>query len=184
MLPNFMRIASRSPLYSLLCWLLVAIAPHGFAQTYQGNQLVRPEFLADTTAIVPGKSFAVGLLLRMAPGWHTYWKFSGDAGLPTELKWKLPPGWKIGDIITIKGDIWPVDVELTLRGIFTADPKHEEEGLFFHHMYLEELQGSPSDQQRVEHHAAQPRVWNEQDADCDQRLLGELDHRDGPGEAR
>jgi thiol:disulfide interchange protein DsbD len=34
----------------------------------------------------------------MAPGWHTYWKFSGDAGLPTELKWKLPPGWKIGDI--------------------------------------------------------------------------------------
>jgi len=38
------------------------------------------------------------LLLRMAPGWHTYWKFSGDAGLPTELKWKLPPGWKIGQV--------------------------------------------------------------------------------------
>ena len=60
-------------------------------------------------AIVPGKPFTVGLLLRMAPGWHTYWKFSGDAGLPTELKWKLPPGWKIGDIQ------WPIPLK-------TVDP--------------------------------------------------------------
>lgn len=105
MLPNLMRIASRSCFYSLLCWLLIAAASNGFAQTYQGKQLVKAELLADTTAISPGKSFTVGLLLRMAPGWHTYWKFSGDAGLPTELKWKLPPGWKIGDIQ------WPIPLK-------------------------------------------------------------------------
>jgi thiol:disulfide interchange protein DsbD len=104
-----MRIASRSSVYSLLCWLLVAVAPHGVAQTYQGKELVRAELLAGTNAIVPGKPFTVGLLLRMAPGWHTYWKFSGDAGLPTELKWKLPPGWKIGDIQ------WPIPLK-------TVDP--------------------------------------------------------------
>jgi thiol:disulfide interchange protein DsbD len=100
-----MRIASRSSVYSLLCGLLIAVAPHGLAQSYQGKQLVRPELLADTNAIVPGKPFMVGLLLRMAPGWHTYWKFSGDAGLPTEMKWKLPPGWKIGDIQ------WPIPLK-------------------------------------------------------------------------
>ena len=105
MLPNLMRIASRSSVYSLLCWLLVAAAPHGLAQNYQGKQLVRAELLADTTAIVAGRSFTVGLLLRMAPGWHTYWKFSGDAGLPTEMKWKLPPGWKVGDIQ------WPIPLK-------------------------------------------------------------------------
>jgi thiol:disulfide interchange protein len=105
MLPNLMRMASRSSVYSLLCWLLVATAPHGLAQTYQGKELVRPELLADTNAIVPGKPFTVGLLLRMAPGWHTYWRFSGDAGLPTELKWKPPPGWKIGDIQ------WPIPLK-------------------------------------------------------------------------
>jgi thiol:disulfide interchange protein DsbD len=104
-----MRFASRSSVYSLFCWLLVAVAPHGLAQTYQGKELVKAELVADTTAIVPGKSFTVGLLLRMAPGWHTYWKFSGDAGLPTELKWKLPPGWKIGDIQ------WPIPLK-------TVDP--------------------------------------------------------------
>src|SRR5882724_10573611 len=105
MLTNLMRIASRSSVYSLLCWLLVAVAPHGLAQNYQGKQLVRAELLAGSTAIVPGKSFTVGLLLRMAPGWHTYWKFSGDAGLPTELKWKLPPGWKIGEVQ------WPIPLK-------------------------------------------------------------------------
>ena len=105
MLPILMRIASRSSVYSLLCWLVVAIAPHGLAQTYQGKQLVRPELLADTNAVVPGTPFVVGLLLRMAPGWHTYWKFSGDAGLPTEMKWKLPPGWKVGDIQ------WPIPLK-------------------------------------------------------------------------
>ena len=104
-----MRMASRSSVCSLLCWLLVAVVPHGFAQTYQGKELVRPQLLADTNAIVPGKPFTVGLLLRMAPGWHTYWKFSGDAGLPTELKWKLPPGWKIGEIQ------WPIPLK-------TVDP--------------------------------------------------------------
>src|SRR5215510_4261984 len=100
-----MRMALRSSVCSLLCWLLVAVVPHGLAQTYQGKELVRPQLLADTNAIVPGKPFTVGLLLRMAPGWHTYWKFSGDAGLPTELKWKLPPGWKIGDIQ------WPIPLK-------------------------------------------------------------------------
>lgn len=109
MLPNLMRIASRSSVYSLFCWLLIAVAPNAVAQTYQGKQLVKAELLADTIAIVPGKSFTAGLLLRMAPGWHTYWKFSGDAGLPTELKWKLPPGWKIGDIQ------WPIPLK-------TVDP--------------------------------------------------------------
>jgi thiol:disulfide interchange protein DsbD len=89
----------------LLCWLLIAVVPPAVAQSYQGKQLVRAELLADTNAVVPGKPFIVGLLLRMAPGWHTYWKFSGDAGLPTELKWKLPPGWKVGDIQ------WPIPLK-------------------------------------------------------------------------
>ena len=100
-----MRLSPRVALLSLFGWLLVLVAPHGLAQTYQGKQLVRPELLADTDAVVAGKPFTVGVLLRMAPGWHTYWKFSGDAGLPTELKWKLPPGWKIGDIQ------WPIPLK-------------------------------------------------------------------------
>jgi thiol:disulfide interchange protein DsbD len=89
----------------MICWSLLAIVPSGVGQTYQGKQLVKAELLADTNAIVPGKPFTVGLLLRMAPAWHTYWKFSGDAGLPTELNWKLPQGWKTGEIQ------WPIPLK-------------------------------------------------------------------------
>ncbi|MGH7982261.1 MAG: protein-disulfide reductase DsbD family protein [Candidatus Udaeobacter sp.] len=100
-----MRLASRLASCCVLCWSIIAFAPHGLCQEYQGKQLVRAELLADTNAVIPGKSFTVGLLLRMAPAWHTYWKFSGDAGLPSELKWKLPPGWKIGEIQ------WPIPLK-------------------------------------------------------------------------
>ena len=41
--------------------------------------------VTDTDAIQPGKPFRVGLRLRMADGWHTYWKNPGDAGVPPDL---------------------------------------------------------------------------------------------------
>jgi thiol:disulfide interchange protein len=100
-----MTPAFRLAAYLTVCLSIFALAPQSRGQFYQGKELVKAELLADTNAVVPGKPFNVGLLLRMAPGWHTYWKFSGDAGLPTELKWKLPPGWKIGEIQ------WPIPLK-------------------------------------------------------------------------
>ena len=40
----------------------------------------------------PGKPVWVGLQLAHQPGWHSYWKNSGDSGLPTQLQWTLPAG--------------------------------------------------------------------------------------------
>jgi thiol:disulfide interchange protein/DsbC/DsbD-like thiol-disulfide interchange protein len=99
----FLRMLRLGRLSALLCVLLLARS--AFAQNYQGKELVHSTLLADTSAIVSGKPFTAGLLLRMAPGWHTYWKFSGDAGLPTEIKWNLPPGWKVGEIQ------WPIPLK-------------------------------------------------------------------------
>src|SRR5437762_2910332 len=104
-----MRLASRAATY-LIALSFLALTSQSLAQVYQGKELVKAELLADTNAIVPGKPFVIGLLLRMAPGWHTYWKFSGDAGLPTEIKWKLPPGWKVGEIQ------WPTPLKTTDPG--------------------------------------------------------------------
>jgi len=58
--------------------------------------LVEATLWADTTAIVPGQTFRLGLLLRMAPGWHTYWENPGDSGLATEFEPQLPPGFTVG----------------------------------------------------------------------------------------
>lgn len=54
--------------------------------------------VADVQSIQPGRAFTVGVRMRMDPGWHTYWKNSGEAGLPTEIVWTLPDGFTAGDI--------------------------------------------------------------------------------------
>ena len=105
-----MKSGVRLAAYAVVCLSIFVLPSRGQSQTYKGKELVKAELLADTNAIVPGKPFTIGLLLRMAPGWHTYWKFSGDAGLPTEIKWKLPPGWKIGEIQ------WPIPLKTTDPG--------------------------------------------------------------------
>src|SRR5947207_1804470 len=105
-----MKPAVRLAEYAIVSLSIFALASHGQSQTYEGKELVKAELLADTSAVVPGKPFTVGLLLRMAPHWHTYWKFPGDAGLPSELKWKLPEGWKIGEIQ------WPIPLKTTDPG--------------------------------------------------------------------
>src|SRR3984893_879575 len=104
-----MKVGAFRVAHAVLLSILAMAAPLR-GQIYEGRQLVKPELVADTNAIVPGKPFSVGLLLRMAPGWHTYWKFSGDAGLPSEIKWHLPDGWKVGDIE------WPIPLKTTDPG--------------------------------------------------------------------
>ena len=59
---------------------------------------VEAELLAEREAMQAGKASAVGLRLRMADHWHTYWKNPGDSGLPTKIQWELPQGWKAGGI--------------------------------------------------------------------------------------
>ena len=36
--------------------------------------------------MAPGKAVELGLRLRLAPGWHGYWRNPGDAGAPPEIR--------------------------------------------------------------------------------------------------
>ncbi len=47
--------------------------------------------------------------------------------------------WKLGDKITLMGAMWPCNLELTLRGVYTGGL--DESMLFFHHEYFDELLG-------------------------------------------
>lgn len=44
-------------------------------------------------------------------------------------------GWKIGDVIELKGAIYPVNPRLTIRGIFTG---RQDSVLYFHREYVEQ----------------------------------------------
>lgn len=78
------------PILFLLLCLPVGLLP---AQTGLKLRLV-PE----TTAIVPGQSFRVGLFIQHEKGWHTYWRQPGIVGAPTTLEWQLPEGFKAGPL--------------------------------------------------------------------------------------
>ncbi|MES2414060.1 MAG: thioredoxin family protein [Pseudomonadota bacterium] len=70
---------------------------------------VRAELLAwAPDGIEPGKQVWLGLKLDHQPEWHTYWKNSGDSGLPTVLEWKLSAGTDPGEIA------WPTPKKIPI----------------------------------------------------------------------
>lgn len=75
-------------------------APPGAAQP-QSSPHVRVSAGAAFQTLAPGAS--VRLLIRQSiePGWHTYWRNSGDAGQPALVTWSTPKG------VAIEGPDWP-----------------------------------------------------------------------------
>jgi thiol:disulfide interchange protein DsbD len=71
------------------------------AWAQQAPRHARLELVPQDRAAVPGRDTVVALHIQLEPGWHTYSRNSGDAGLPPEIAWTLPPGWSVGDMV------WP-----------------------------------------------------------------------------
>jgi len=83
----------------ILCLLLaIAAASAGVAPAAPPANLVLAELLADVATIQPSKPFMLNVKLKIRPGWHVYWKYAGDSGMPTKIKWKLPAGFEAGDV--------------------------------------------------------------------------------------
>lgn len=71
------------------------------AQPWKKPEPVQAELVSRFHDAVPGTEFEIGLLLRHDSKWHTYWKSTGDTGLPTRIQWSLPQGWHASEIL------WP-----------------------------------------------------------------------------
>ena len=71
---------------------------------------IEPQLVAEGPA-PPGGEVELALDMRTNPGWHGYWSNPGDAGLPMEVQWQLPPGFSVGELR------YPVPTRLTVAGI-------------------------------------------------------------------
>ena len=71
---------------------------------------IDPELVAEGPA-VRGGEVDLAIVMRTRPGWHGYWLNPGDAGLPMEVQWRLPPGFSVSDLR------YPVPTRLTIAGI-------------------------------------------------------------------
>lgn len=89
---------------------VAAVAAPAEAQLHGGNEHLEARLIADADAIVPGRPVTLGLHLKMTEGWHTYWENPGDSGLPFEVDWDLPEGFRVTDLQ------WPVPLRLEEPG--------------------------------------------------------------------
>ena len=78
--------------------LLILVALSGLAVLPALAAHTEARLLLDAEAARPGDTVIAGIELKMDSGWHTYWKNSGASGMPTTIKWTLPPGITAGEI--------------------------------------------------------------------------------------
>ncbi|MEJ6021004.1 thioredoxin family protein [Ramlibacter sp. PS4R-6] len=99
-------------LSSFLLAALLALPAFAQGKATVTSERVRAELVANAPeGIQPGKTFWVGLQLAHQPQWHTYWKNSGDSGLPTQVQWTLPAGMTAGDIA------WPLPKKIPIGNL-------------------------------------------------------------------
>ena len=84
----------------LLC--ILTLPTFGAAKTE-----TRLLFSAETARL--GDVVWAGIELKMPPGWHSYWRNGGDAGLSTKVDWTLPKGVTNGALL------WPAPERLDTK---------------------------------------------------------------------
>ena len=87
---------------TLLAILLGSLVSQGALAANSSAEVVtdhvRAQLVSSVDAVHPGAEILIGLHQKIIPHWHTYWRNSGDSGIPTTIDWKLPEGASAGDI--------------------------------------------------------------------------------------
>ncbi|HWH57802.1 MAG TPA: ABC transporter permease [Terriglobales bacterium] len=103
-----------------------------FNGVYKDN---KPENFFARFGVDPTEFFDVYTELKIPSDQLEAWK-KDRAGCVADESLAKKYGWKVGDRIVIQGDIYPIRLELTLRGIFKSDPANNS--LYFNWKYVEE----------------------------------------------
>jgi putative ABC transport system permease protein len=115
---------------------VVAVAP----MTWFGGRFKddRPENFFAQMATDPDEYLKVASDKIVPPDQVVAWQ-RDRAGALVDVTLADKYGWKIGDKIMLLGTIFPVNLELTIRGIYRRDPP--QNALYFNAKYLEESLG-------------------------------------------
>lgn len=80
----------------LMHWLLVPALVAALPQ--EEAPKVKATLVAEHEAVAPGQTAWVGVRMEIEKGWHTYWNGRNQTGTPPIIKWKLPEGFKAGEV--------------------------------------------------------------------------------------
>src|SRR5271165_3008518 len=112
---------------------VVAVAPtQWFGGQYKDD---KPENFFAQFGTDPETIFKVVTDFKIPAEQLAAWQHD-QAGCVVDSELAKKYGWKIGDRVVLKGTIFPVDLELTIRGIFTAPQPSIT--LYYNQKYVEE----------------------------------------------
>jgi thiol:disulfide interchange protein DsbD len=89
-------VSSRQRL-GFLATVLVLLTASAWGHSAETDQL-KVQLISDTDAVQPGSALLVGLRFEMQKQWHIYWRNPGDSGEPPQVRWKLPAGFRAGEV--------------------------------------------------------------------------------------
>lgn len=89
-------------IFLLLAFFALTIPGLAFAESPEPDHYVDVRILPEHDPVKAGDTVTLAIEHTIYPHWHLYWINPGDSGLPIRIKWTLPEGFEIGDII------WPV----------------------------------------------------------------------------
>ena len=110
---------------------------HVVPMTWFGGKYIddKPQNFFSQFATDPDEYLDVAADKVIPPDQVDAWK-RDRAGCIVDVDLARKHNWKIGDHIILQGTIFPTDLDLTVRGIYTIDPPSSN--LYFHTKYLEE----------------------------------------------
>ena len=95
-----------------LLWLAYLLASVGHAaSSYTSDQGTQVEWISESSTLRPGQTHWLGLKITPAPGWHTYWRNPGAAGLVTSLDVQKDP------TVILGGLRWPAPQAKVFEGL-------------------------------------------------------------------
>ena len=109
---------------------LTAIALAGFAGTPAGAlesawteaQQSSVRLIAAGPAAAGDARLRAGVEIRLSPGWHTYWRYPGDAGVPPRFDWRGSENLAAVEVL------WPAPKRIIVGGAVSIG---YEDGLIF-----------------------------------------------------
>jgi DsbC/DsbD-like thiol-disulfide interchange protein len=103
-----------STFVSLAVCLLAARPAAGVSSDWASNPQSRLRLITPWTVAPRVGEIRLGLQFALAPGWHVYWKNSGDAGFPPVVVFAEEPGLAATELL------WPAPERFELRGGLVA----------------------------------------------------------------
>ena len=97
---------------ALVLWL--PLAASAAATGWVGDDHAAARLITATDAVGTAPTIDAGLEIRLAPGWHAYWRTPGDAGIPPSIDWTGSGNLKHAEIA------WPAPARYSLQGFETA----------------------------------------------------------------